>query len=176
MSREGYSIAMAFLPVFCLCFNCAAQVLVFRLHNKLLNSVIWGFCAGFLALSIFDILAAAGVQGALPPGLTGIFLVQALTYLCLGYCYFHFLNLTETARRIRIMRELRENPQGLALNELLARYNARQILERRISRLIDNGQVRGQGGRLFTGRPVIFWMAKIMVFMKLVLLNKRPDL
>ena len=89
--------------------------------------------------------------------------------------YFHFINLGETARRIRILRELHEPPDGLTLDGLLARYNAQEIIERRISRLIETHQIVLRDGRYFIGKPFVLWMARSLVVLKFILLGKHSE-
>ncbi|NIP99144.1 MAG: hypothetical protein GWM98_01035, partial [Nitrospinaceae bacterium] len=83
-----------------------------------------------------------------------------LIFAALGYCYFHFVNLGETARRIRIVRELEESPDGLTLPQLLERYNARMILRVRVRRLVDNGQLILREGRYFIGNPTLLLISR----------------
>lgn len=93
----------------------------------------------------------------------------------MGYCYFHFINLGETARRIRILRELYDRKEGLSMEEIFKRYNAKEIFERRIARLINNGQIIYKDGKYYIGKPIMLLMAKMIVTMKLILLREKSE-
>lgn len=155
----------AIVPLIGLFINVSSQVLIYR-HIKqsgLLKSEYLGFLIGLLAIFIFK-------PQVFP---AGIFITNLITYCALSYCYFHFVNLGETARRIRIMRELAESDTGLSLDDLLQRYNAQEIVERRMGRLLANGQIILRDGRYYIGKPIVLWMAKILLFMKRVILSKK---
>lgn len=154
------TLLQALSPVAGLAVNCAAQVLLCRRSGKLLNSVYRGFAGGAAACAL-----ACGFGQELAPAL--------ITYGALGYCYFHFINLGETARRIRIVRELAEaGPAGLSRDELLSRYNARIMVEARFKRLVNNAQVVERDGRYYSGKPAVLLMARTLSLIKKVLLGR----
>jgi hypothetical protein len=84
--------------------------------------------------------------------------------------------LGETARRVRILRELWESQDGLSVDELLMRYNASEIFGIRLQRMISNEQIQLRNGRYYIGKPVMLYMAKAIVMMKLILLKRRGEL
>ena len=86
--------------------------------------------------------------------------------------YFHFINLGETARRVRIVRELWEAQIELSMNELIQRYNASEIIDVRLQRMIQNKQIIERDGKYCIGKPVMLGMAKIIILMKQILLGK----
>lgn len=156
------TIMSALLPVFGLSVNAAVQVAISRAGVPLLRSIFTGFAAGLVPLFYFS-----GLTARLPADL--------LCYGAFGYCYFHFINLGETARRIRLVRELYESPGGLSEAELLQRYNSREILAVRMARLLGSGQLVSRGGRYFTGKPAVLLMAKTITFLKLVIIGKKSE-
>lgn len=95
--------------------------------------------------------------------------------MALSYCYFVFINLGETARRIRILKEVLDAPEGLSLEEILRRYNANEIIERRLQRLLVNGQIIIRDDKYYIGKPLMLWMAKIVVAFKFILLGKKSE-
>lgn len=131
----------------------------------MVQSCFFGFVAG---LSIFTCLLffqkpAAGLDRTID----GLFV-----YVALSYCYFHFNNLGETARRIRILRELKRSVSGLCFSELRDRYNAQMILQVRLSRLIEARQIRVSEGRYVIAHPALLWSARFLVFLKALLLGR----
>lgn len=153
----------ALSPAVALAVNCAVQVLLCRRSGALLKSVYLGFAAGLSACAVLS-------------GFSADSFAAVITYGALGYCYFHFINLGETARRIRIVRELDEaGPAGLTREELLSRYNAAKMLDARFARLVNNSQVIEKEGRYYLGKPAVLYMAKTLLFMKKVLLGRSAE-
>ncbi len=81
----------------------------------------------------------------------------ALAYGCLAYAYFHFFNLSETARRLHILIELRAGDE-IAREEIERRYSPGDMLKIRLERLVSSGQLRLEDGRYFL-RSRILWAA-----------------
>ena len=133
----------------------------------LLQSVFSGFFCGFVIVLIIEAVYYLATKPS-SVELTGQTAVSIMTYIALGYCYFHFINLGETARRIRIVRELRESDNGLSMDELLERYNASEIINVRLERMMRNKQIVLRDGRYYIGRPIMLYIAKVIVMMKLV--------
>ncbi len=147
-------------PFTALAANAFIQVAVFRFFPKtgLLRSLFLGFICGFLALFLIE-------PGAVLP-------VDPVIYILLGYCYFHFVNMGETARRIRILLELKGSRTGLSLEEILERYNSRDIIECRLARLVNNGQVICKNGRYYIGNPAMLTIARFLAVAKHAVFGK----
>jgi len=157
-----------FSPIVSLGINVLSQVLISRYVDKLglLKSVFVGFAMGAVTLLTLELCS-----------LDYVFSVVAniLTYLALGYCYFHFVNLGETARRIRLVRELAGLENGLSEEEILQRYNAEEIVTRRLGRLIKNGQIICKNNCYYIGKPLMLFISKLIVSMKILILSKRSE-
>jgi hypothetical protein len=139
-----------------------------------LRSVFEGFVGGYGAVLSIELSYCVSTKAELVE-CVGQMTLSTITYVAMAYGYFHFVNLGETARRVRIIRELWESPDGLSVNELLRRYNASEILRIRLQRMINNGQLKERDGRYYIGNPIMLYMAKAMVMMKIVLLGKRGE-
>lgn len=161
------------LPVIGVMVNIVTQIFSFRFSSiGLLKSIFLGFITGFAGIIILEYYVF-GSDYKPAQDFIAIFITFLFTYSSLCYCYFHFLNLGETARRIRILRELYKNKEGLSIHEILERYNAIVIVEKRINRLINNGQIVCRNGRYYIDSHVMLLMAKIIVMLKLIILGKR---
>lgn len=161
------------LPLIGLIINVLTQIVCFRyiVNPELLKSVFLGFSIGLMCMLvlefyIFFYMAMSNVNFA------AILIANIIIYFSLGYCYFNFINLGETARRIRLVRELYDSEDGLTMEEILERYNSKEIIDKRINRLITNKQILYKNGRYFIGKPMVLFIAKLMVMMKLFLLGK----
>lgn len=101
--------------------------------------------------------------------------VNVMTYGALSFGYFHFINLGETARRIRIIREIDAAGRPLSREEILERYSAEAIVNVRVNRLLSTGQVSLREGRYYLANPTVLYMARMIVLMKLLVLGKRSE-
>ena len=62
-----------------------------------------------------------------------------ITFNGLGYVYFHFFNLSDTARRFRLLRMIAMKP--VTAEELLAHYSPGDMIHARLERLEASGQI-----------------------------------
>ena len=81
----------------------------------------------------------------------------------------------ETARRIRIIREIYDSPNGLSEKELLKCYNSEQMIDLRMERLLSKNQVILEEGRYFIGNPTMLAIANMIVRLKIFFLGKRSE-
>lgn len=171
-----FNYIQVFIPIIGLLINVLSQIFIFRYTRRmgLLKSVFLGFSAGFLCVLIIEYYVFIKHPISIID-LIALFIVNILTYLSLGYCYFHFINLGETARRIRILRELSESRKGLSPEEIMGRYNAKIIVEQRIDRLLSNNQIVLKNNRYYIGNYTMLLIAKIIIAMKIMILNKKSE-
>jgi hypothetical protein len=166
---------MALAPLAGLAANCAVQLTSFRLLRvKLLKSIVIGFGAG-LAVDAALVCWACALASARPSDWVGQIAVTLLTVAALGYGYFHFINLGETARRVRILREFVEAGGTLDEAGLLRRYNGAQIVQIRLQRLLSSGQVSLREGRYALCDPTVARMASIIRLLKQLLLGRSGE-
>ena len=169
----GSNILQVISPVIGLAINVFVQILLFKYSSKykLLRSISSGFIAGMLALCAIECYII--LRQATPSwSMASIFTVNLITYCCLGYCYFHFINLGETARRIRLLRDLYDAPGGLREEDLLSRYNAREVVNIRLTRLLSNNQIILRDSKYYIASPVMLLISKAVFFMKVVISGK----
>ncbi len=161
------------IPVIGIFINITVQIFSYKylLGKKLLKSEYSGFLCGSIVLVVCETFA---YEEPVVERLS-LICVNLIIYFCLSYCYFNFINMGETARRIRLLRELDDAPAGLTREEMLKRYNAQQIINIRMSRLIHNGQILLRDGRYYVGSPVMLFIAKMIVFMKLIVIGKKSE-
>lgn len=167
---------MALAPVAGLTVHCLGLLACYRLVPRLglLKAFLAGFAAGLLAALLLTLTGAVRQDLSIVETL-GHLTANSLAYGALGYGLFHFINLGETARRIRILREFLDAGGTLDLDEVLRRYNAAMIVQHRIERLLRNRQIVMRDGRYFIGRRTVLHMARIITFMKLLVLGKSSE-
>jgi len=172
------TIMHVLLPIWVFVANVILQIALSRLvfRSSLLKATLTSFGVGLGALIFLEALFFAAMKAAV--SLTDMFgygMVHMLTYVSLGYCYVHFINLGETARRIRLMRELYEAPEGISLERLLIKYNAAEMIRNRIGRLLTNRQIRVEAGRYYIDRKFMIVTALGIVALKKFLLGKSSE-
>lgn len=67
-----------------------------------------------------------------------------LVYGLLAMTYFHFFNMSETARRIRLLYEI-DKASSLSEAEILCLYNTKEVFELRFQRLVAMKQLKRSG-------------------------------
>lgn len=161
------------VPTLAVLANMAGQIIGYRLlagRGRLLKSQIGGTVTGFVALGL---LSAAGPDGSARSA--DVLVANLLLYVAFCYVYFHWNNMGETARRIRLLRDLYDAPEGLTVQELQNRYPAREILTRRLKRLIDGGQISDRDGRLFLTSPAVLASARLVGLARWLIFGGRSE-
>ena len=132
-----------FIPVLSFILNILFQIIWcrFKAGGGLLKSEYLGCLWGLIALFLMHIYLY-GNQNSSAIDIPFI-MTNFLIYIALSYCYFHFINLCLTARRIRLVRDLFASGNGLTLNEIQKNYNASEMLKKRTRRLLNSGQISG---------------------------------
>lgn len=129
-------------PLAALAVNVITQVIVVHLIFRIRLSIIIGIMFGLFAdiVMLFSVWNTLSMEDGF---------VSILTYLALSFCYFAFLNLNMTSLRIRIARELlNANEKGLNAEILLQCYSPLELINRRIKRLEETGQIAKLNGKL----------------------------
>jgi hypothetical protein len=171
-----YKLLVVLFPILAFIVNILIQVLTTRYLpiTGLLKTIYIGFGMGGLSLFLMESVSYRS-QGMSFVDFGATVVAHLLTYSALGYGYFHFINLGETARRVRILRELYSANTGLSKDQLLVRYNATIVIGNRINRLLASEQIIEKNGRYFINSPIMLLMSKSIIFMKYMLLGKRSE-
>lgn len=141
-------------------------------RDGFLETVALAFGAGSFLTLVFQ--AVVFVLCPLPRAEAMAYSVtNLLIYGSCLYVYANFVNMGETARRIRLLTELREAPGGLSREELLRRYNAQEIVTKRLDRLCITGQIERRGGVFVTRPSVMLRVARFVAAAKVFLLGKK---
>ncbi|MDD5262506.1 MAG: hypothetical protein PHD76_11740 [Methylacidiphilales bacterium] len=163
-------------PVLALAANVVAQVLLVRLRrgSHFLRSVAEGCLCGGGVLAVLEAIRIRHL-GVSPETLYYVLLVNAPAYLALSYCYFNFANLGQASIRIRIYNKIAKSPDGLRIEDLTREYNEQSLMEMRLHRLLESGDLVEKNGVLHIGRPRLAWAAKIIFAAKQFVLGKASE-
>ena len=170
MATPFWALLMAALAT---AANMAGQIMVYRLlraEGKLFKSQVAGVLIGGLVLVL---LLNSGPDASLS---ADVATADALLYAVFCYVYFHWNNMGETARRIRMLRELASAPEGLTFEEMVHRYSAQEILERRLERLSAAGQISETDGRLVLTSRTVLLSARLVGLAKQLIFGGRSEL
>jgi hypothetical protein len=170
VAMSFWALLMATLAV---AANMAGQIMAYRLlraEGKLFKSQVAGTLIGGLVLAW---LLSTGPGASFS---ADVATADALLYAGFCYVYFHWNNMGETARRIRMLRELAAAPEGLTFEEMVERYSAQEILERRLERLSAAGQISETDGRLVLTSGTILLSARLVGLAKQIIFGGRSEL
>jgi len=84
---------------------------------------------------------------------------------CFIYSYFHFYNMSETARRIKILLKIR-NGNSLTLKDLRKDYDYINQIKIRLNRLILNGQIKKKNDNYVLNSNFLYLVAKLFNFLR----------
>ena len=152
-----------------------AQILGVRHVNRLTyyKSVIFGFLCGFISILIFELLFIFNAS-EISIDLLAVSMVNLITYSLFGLCYFAFINGSASALRIRLLREIYDSNNGLTIDEILMRYNSKEIVDRRIQKLERKKQITCKNERYYVIKSVTLGIVLTKEFLSLLVLGKKP--
>lgn len=92
----------------------------------------------------------------------------AFVYSSIAYTYFHFFNMSETARRIRILFEIHSagSLPGVKITEL---YSTEGIVQMRLKRLVETNQLKLTDGMYSVDNRVLYAAAQFIAFWRRLL-------
>jgi hypothetical protein len=160
------SFLLVFAAVYGLAIQAMTHVLILRFVPSMrpFMAYLTAFFVGLIATITAD--AMAGWGAASWTRCVDIALPDVLAYMSLGYSYFHFFNMSETGRRMRLMIELHLAVDGLTPEELLRRYSAEDVVNVRVARMLSAGHVIERAGRLYGFKRSLSLATQAILFLK----------
>jgi hypothetical protein len=169
-------LLFAIAPLLALAVNVIVHVSTyrFRFTKSMLRAVYTGFFLGLSSLFVLNIYLLWELNLPALENVSKVFL-SISTYAILSYGYFHFNNLGETARRIRILREFIIS-DGMNFEELRGKYSSKEMMKLRLDRLVRAGQiVISEDGQIKLNGNLVLGMARVIVLLKIILLKKKTS-
>lgn len=108
-------------------------------------------------------LLAFSVRGAAAIFWSGFYLFAV--YLLMAYVYFHVFNMSETARRIRILAQGHRSGK-VVKDEMVQNYTPGQMIDLRVERLKALGEISLRDGRYLPGRMRLLPAARMVFFLR----------
>lgn len=162
---DAWTLLAAFPPALLLIHAVLARLLRGRLSNQMA-----ALAAGGAAVPLVVAADALAQRAAGAADLTRTLYI-ALCGGCAAYSYFHFFNMTETSRRIKLLRMT----SGIGRESPPADYDLDDILTVRLGRLAGMKQIRREGDRyVLAGRALYAAYAALEQLKRLLALPDTP--
>jgi len=163
------------IPFIAVMLNILVQVIICRHISSmsLMKSAFIGFFTGLFAVALLETYIFFDYKYFSMKEYASLMAVNLAINSILGYWYLIFITISHTALRTRLLMEIHNSDAGLTSDQILQRYNSRDIVKKRIMRLINNKQLICKGDRYFIGRPWVLWYAKLFQFMRHFILGEK---
>jgi hypothetical protein len=167
--NSGISIMLLSITCLCLVALVIAHALASRYVASQRRSLSPQLALVRLTL-VFNVPVLSGawliawLEGRTPLEMLYMLLFAFLVFNSVAYAYFHFFNMSETARRIRMLLQIRQaGAAGLRVRELEREYSPQDMIEARLDRLVKMHQLAlDAGGRYRVSGRVLLWAGRIM--------------
>jgi len=136
------------------------------------GGVITGLLIGFIPLGLLFYFWIINLKIKPYSAILWSGLYLFLIYSLFSYVYFHFFNMSETARRVRILVEIRKKGT-FKKDEILQNYPCCDIVSNRLNRLVALGELRLSEDRYLIGRGMFIFPAKALFYFRKVLYPQR---
>lgn len=138
----------------------AIHAVVSRLFRKLAPQLAAVLSIGFAQFPLIFLLWWKVLKNVHFSGLESFAAVfySITVFLSLGYLYFHIFNTSETARRIRILYEIKTSGH-LSKENIIALYKIDDIIEMRLKRLVETKQLAFNGKTYRLDQRLLYWAA-----------------
>lgn len=99
----------------------------------------------------------------------GLYLLAV--YISYSYIYFHVFNMSETARRIRILIQCRST-SAVEVEKLIDKYTCADMVSNRLKRLVNLKELYSRGDKYVLGRSLLLLPARwLYAFRKILRLK-----
>ncbi|MFQ5735564.1 MAG: hypothetical protein ACE5GY_01730 [Thermodesulfobacteriota bacterium] len=168
----GFLLVLAATPALMLALHCVLNRIPF-ISRRLARQFVPVLCCFSGIVPVGYILWAVYLSGLSAAELLSSIAYAAVVYLALCYCYFHLFNMSETARRVRILCDIYSGGKGDS--GLSDAYQAGAMIDARLQRLVATGQVKVSGGYYLISSRTLLYAARLLFLWGRVLGFKGPE-
>ena len=163
------------IPVLGLLVNITLQLMGVRYMASVdyYRSIAYGFRSGLFLVLVFE-AAFLSFGGKELSDSIALSIANITVYLLIAFSYLAFINLGVSSLRFRLLDELDRSVEGLSMEEILERYNSREIIKNRVEKLEKIGQLIRKNDRFYLDRSTALLMVKILELLKFVVLGRKP--
>lgn len=160
----GFLIILALTPVLILVLQAITTRFLRLLGLAASGQVVVIVCyvIGYLPVCYLLWKIYLGGLTSTPGSLTVAILYALIVYNLFSYSYFHVFNMSETARRIRILYEI-YRAGSLNAEDIPAIYSPKGMLDNRVSRLLTLGQIKRLDGERYALKGRLLYNAARMI-------------
>lgn len=142
--------------------------------RNLLGTVAAGFVVGLVLVVLFA-MRRNGQAIDMSFRWREFLLVDLPLYVCLAYGYANVVQLSQCSVRTRIYEEVCRYANGLPLWRLREIYNEANMIQTRLRRLMESGDLKLQDGIYRAGRRRLVWVANLVFATKRFVLGKDSE-
>jgi hypothetical protein len=159
-----YLILLTCTPLLIFILHIAATRVFMRFKFDIPNQVIVIICSFVGHIPIAAALWMVYLRYLTTPvELVWTVIYGFILYNILAYCYFHIFNMSDTARRVRILYEI-YNSKQLKESDIASLYSANNMLDSRLERFLSMKQIKFSDGRYLLNRKFFYYVAKIVAW------------
>ena len=159
-----YLILLACTPLLVFILHIVAVRISVRYKFGIANQIIVIICSFIGHMPMAAVLWMVYLRHiATPVELIWAVFYSLIVYNALAYSYFHVFNMSETARRIRILYEIYTSKQ-LKASDIAPLYNANDMLNSRLERLLSMKQIKLSHDRYLLDRRLLYYAARIVTW------------
>ena len=139
---------------------------------------VWalGVGVGFSVTTIYHIIGFIQLDDSIPNAVFSLG-VNLIISMMGSLLYLIPIQLGVSSQRVRILLELEKSPKGMSYQEILNVYDANDILQARLGRLTNSGQVEFSDEKYYLGKAVsLVIMTKIYDLAALILFGKKNEI
>lgn len=161
------------VPVSGLVLNAVLHVLLFKIFRDL-TIVLADVIAFFIAIGAIIVAnVSIGVVGDESGIETTIQTFSNVAFfMVLGFLYFALINIGQSSLRIRVLSILTAHSDGLSPDEISEKYGNRDVVDLRLKRLLQNGQIREHNGTYFSAKPRLIYLALFFASFRRIIYGK----
>lgn len=174
-SENIHFLIIILMTVFAPFFIHLVLVRIFGLFKKPFlrqKGIVVSCTVGYLVTAALFILfvKVRGSENSLSFFYSGFYLF--FIYTVFAYVYFHVFNLSETARRIKMLAECKKS-NGITKEQLSAKYRCEDMVSNRLKRLSALGIVKIFDNRYILGNKTLLYAARLLfAFEKIIFLDR----
>lgn len=167
MSELGPNLNIVLLlacsPGMVLLLHIIASRIIVKLGHSISPQIVAICCAigGNMPMAVLAWLVSLRHLVKKPLELAWAIVYCFAVYNALAYIYFHLFNMSETARRFRILYEL-DKTGSISTTSSDATYGATSMLSARLDRLMAMRQIVRRGERYTLGNHSLYYVAKVV--------------
>lgn len=147
-----------------------AQAMALRIFRRASNQVVTILCGIILNVPLIVIICGISFQyfHSAPINFFSAVFYGIVLYNSLFYVYFHLFNMSETARRIRILYEI-YNREVVSDMDIKGLYKMEEMISIRLDRLISLRQIVYRNNKYLLSKKLLYCAARILEIWRRIL-------